>query len=173
MNAMEALIAARDLLENVTPLAADCGQLCSAACCKDSQDEDEVAGMLLFPGEEALYAHQGAWMELLPSAVLFDGQPVPLLSCFLPCPRRHRPLACRIFPLTPYVRTAPDGTERLTVRMDVRARPLCPLYDSGMAGLDPAFVAAAKQALRILWDNETHREYLRVLTAHLDEYQWL
>ena len=33
MNAMEALIAARDLLENVTPLAADCGQLCSAACC--------------------------------------------------------------------------------------------------------------------------------------------
>ena len=46
MTTKEALIAARDLLEDVTPLPTDCGQLCSAACCKDSQDEDEVAGML-------------------------------------------------------------------------------------------------------------------------------
>lgn len=173
MTTKEALIAARNLLENVTPLATDCGKLCSAACCKDSQDEEEVAGMLLFPEEADLYAHQGAWMELVPSAVLFDGQPVELLTCFLPCPRKHRPLACRIFPLVPYVKTAADGTEKLTVRMDVRAKPLCPLYDSGMAGLDPAFVQTVKDALRILWADETHREYLRVLTAHLKEYQWL
>lgn len=173
MTTKEALIAARDLLENVTPLPTDCGQLCSAACCRDSQDEDEIAGMLLFPGEAELYKHQGTWMELLPSAVLFDGEPVELLTCYLPCPRKHRPLACRIFPLVPYVKYNENGEERLTVRMDVRSKPVCPLYDSGMAGLSPEFVAKVKEALRILWADETHREYLKVLTEHLKEYDWL
>lgn len=172
MTTKEALIAARDLLEDVTPLPTDCGQLCSAACCMDSQDEDEVAGMLLFPEEESLYTHQGTWMELLDSAVLFDGQPVPLLTCFLPCPRKHRPLACRIFPLVPYVKYV-DGEPKLTVRMDIRSKPVCPLYDSGMAGLSPEFVSRVKDALRILWADETHREYLCTLTEHLKEYQWL
>ena len=168
MTTKEALIAARDRLNEVTPLKTDCGALCGAACCQDSPDPNETAGMLLFPGEAELYAHQGTWMELLPSALLFDGQPVPLLACHLPCPRRHRPLACRIFPLVPFVK---DG--KLTVRMDVRARPLCPLYDSGIAGLDPDFVAAVKDALRILWADPVHREYLCLLTEHLKEYQWL
>lgn len=168
MTTMEALIAARDLLENVTPLNVDCGGLCSAACCKDSPDEDEVAGMLLFPGEAPLYAHQGAWMQLLPSSLTFDGEQVPLLACHLPCPRKHRPLACRIFPLVPYVKN-----DKLTVRMDVRAKPLCPLYDSGIAGLDPTFVSAVKNALRVLWADEMHKEYLHMLTSHLKEYEWL
>ncbi len=168
MTTKEALLAARELLEDVTPLPTDCGALCNAACCKDSQDEDEVAGMLLFPEEAALYAHQGTWMELLDSAVLFDGEPVPLLTCHLPCPRKQRPLACRIFPLVPYVKN-----DKLTLRMDVRAKPLCPLYDSGLNGLSPEFIDKVKQALRILWADETHREYLYTLTEHLKEYEWL
>lgn len=168
MNAMEALVAARDLLENVTPLATDCGLLCSAACCKDSQDEDEVAGMLLFPGEEALYAHQGAWMELLPSAVLFDGQPVPLLSCFLPCPRRHRPLACRIFPLTPV--KAASG--RWTVRMDARARAMCPLVRSGVKGLDPDFARGVVRAMRIIAETPEGEAFLERWAALEQEYRF-
>ena len=64
MTTKEALLAARDLLEQVTPLSTDCGALCGAACCQDSPDEDSVAGMLLFPEEAPLYARQGAWMEL-------------------------------------------------------------------------------------------------------------
>ena len=158
---------ARALLEDATPLRTDCGLLCAHACCLP--DEDGQGGVYLFPGEKPL---TGDWGEIVPEEIL-PGVPADMLICRGACDRRLRPLACRIFPLTPYVKTAPDGTEKLTVRMDVRARPLCPLYDSGMAGLNPTFVAAVKQALRILWDNETHREYLRVLTAHLDEYQWL
>ena len=50
-SALEAVKAARDLLENVTPLPTDCGAFCSAACCKDDPDY-ETSGMLLFPGEE-------------------------------------------------------------------------------------------------------------------------
>ena len=35
------------LLQNATPLRTDCGVLCGKACCKG----DDMAGMLLFPGE--------------------------------------------------------------------------------------------------------------------------
>ena len=168
-SALEAVKAARDLLENVTPLPTDCGAFCSAACCKDDPDY-ETSGMLLFPGEEALYDNPAAkmWMALSPSGLAHEGKPVPLLSCKLPCPRRMRPLACRLFPLTPYVKG-----DKLTVRIDVRARPVCPLCDSGLAGLSPEFVSAVKQALRILWAQPEQRVYLRTLTEHLKEYEWL
>ena len=104
-------------------------------------------------------------MELLPSHLLCAGEPVPLLTCRMPCPRPMRPLACRLFPLGPFVKG-----DRLTVRMDLRARPLCPLYSSGIAGLSPAFVSAVKSALRLLWADPVHREYLCLLTEHLKEY---
>ena len=69
-SALEAVKAARDLLENVTPLPTDCGAFCSAACCKDDPDY-ETSGMLLFPGEEALYDNPAAkmWMALSPSGL--------------------------------------------------------------------------------------------------------
>jgi len=39
---------AKSIIGELTPLKGhDCGQLCSAACCKG----DEQTGMLLFPGE--------------------------------------------------------------------------------------------------------------------------
>ena len=53
MTETEALLAARALLADVTPLRTDCGRCCGAACC--APDEDGQGGMLLFPGEEALF----------------------------------------------------------------------------------------------------------------------
>ncbi len=165
--ALRALNEARALLENITPLKSDCGRLCGSLCCKDGDGEEE-AGMLLFPGEEKLYAHQGTWMELLDSALLFRGEPVRLLVCSLPCPRRLRPLSCRIFPLFPYL--TEKGVE---ARLDVRARPLCPLCDYGEQGLDPAFVRAVRDAGEILAQDPAQREFLRLLTEHIGEYLWL
>ena len=49
MEALEAVMAARDLLEQVTPLRTDCGRYCGGACCLS--DEDGQGGMLLVPGE--------------------------------------------------------------------------------------------------------------------------
>ena len=169
LTATEAVCRARDLLEEVTPLSSDCGRLCSAACCRDDP-EYETSGMLLFPGEAALYDAPEAkmWMEITPSGLVHHGSPVPLLSCRLPCPRRLRPLACRLFPLTPYVRG-----DRLTLRMDVRARPVCPLCDYGLQGLSPDFVSAVREALRILWAQEEQRDFLYTLTSHLKEYEWM
>ncbi len=151
---LSALLEARDALENLTPLKEDCGALCAAACCRD--DADEGLGMLLFPGEEALYGPEdAAWMRLEASASYRLGEPVRLLICEGTCPREKRPLACRIFPLAPAVR---EG--EISARVDARARCLCPVADSGVAGLDPDFVRAAERAFQILSGDETQRAYL-------------
>ena len=42
-----------DILEEVTPLTEDCGQVCGGRCCKATA---QSIGMLLFPGEETLLA---------------------------------------------------------------------------------------------------------------------
>ena len=42
-----------------------------------------------------------------------------------------------------------------------------------MRVLSPEFVSAVKQALRILWAQPEQRAYLRTLTEHLKEYEWL
>ena len=48
----ESLVAARKLLEVITPLQTDCGLVCGGACCQTHPGEE--TGMLLFPGEAAL-----------------------------------------------------------------------------------------------------------------------
>lgn len=52
MSSLSAVLSARAALSDLTPLLTDCGRLCGFACCKG----DEQTGMLLFPGEEALFA---------------------------------------------------------------------------------------------------------------------
>ena len=40
----EAIIQAYEIIGRETPLKADCGQLCGAACCKDYDEREEYAG---------------------------------------------------------------------------------------------------------------------------------
>ena len=49
----ESLVAARKLLEEITPLQTDCGLVCGGACCQTHPGEE--TGMLLFPGEAEMY----------------------------------------------------------------------------------------------------------------------
>ena len=73
MSAIQAVLAARELLENLTPLKTDCGRLCQAACCQG----DENTGMLLFPEEETLY--EGcAFADVLPLDYDLGGTPAHL-----------------------------------------------------------------------------------------------
>lgn len=167
MTEEEALLAARELLKNNTPLRFDCGKLCENACCKE-QDE-EISGMLLFPGEDALYAGQETWMEIYESDLPFDGLSVPLFVCKLPCPRNLRPLSCRIFPLFPYLQS--DGTIR--VGIDIRARNLCPLAEHGVEGLSKEFADTVKKAAELLLPFERQRRFLALLTQNVRAYDWL
>ena len=141
---------ARELLAEVTPLKTDCGKVCGARCCRPLEGEE--TGMLLFPGEEALYRDKAGF------AVSRDGSlgiPALLLICGGTCDRMERPLSCRIFPLLPKWR---DG--RVRVVRDRRGFEVCPLLPSGLGAFDPAFVDAVRAAGEALYRVDAHREFL-------------
>lgn len=142
----------------LTPMASDCGALCGAACC--GTDEDGQGGVHLFPGEAALL-RDAEWGRIVPATL------APMLVCEGPCDRERRPLGCRIFPLTPV--RGRDG--RWTVRMDARARAMCPLSRSGLKGLDPAFVRAVRDALRLIAEDPEGDAFLEKWAALEAEYR--
>jgi len=144
---------ARMCLENETPLQTDCGALCGAACC--APDEDGQGGVLLFPGEADLTG-KIVWGQIIDLDDRGDGLPGRMLICRAPCDRPARPLGCRLFPLTP----AFSGGQ-WTVRPDRRAWPVCPLMNSGLKGLSPSFVAAARCAVAMIAESEEGREFLK------------
>ena len=152
--APDAVLAARALLESVTPLKRDCGRICGGACCQG----DEASGMLLFPGEEALY--EGcAFARVVPARFELAGRPALLLVCDGACKRKNRPLACRLFPL--FLTFEDDGSTR--VRMDMRVGEVCPLCDYGLDAIDPAFRDDARRAYDALLGDEECRAYMKAL----------
>lgn len=154
MSGRSAVLAARELLNHLTPLKTDCGRLCQGACCQG----DEATGMLLFPGEEALY-EDCAFARVVPTGFSLGGTPAQLLVCDGRCDRKNRPLACRLFPL--FLKFREDQTPVL--RMDARARAVCPLMDYGMRALDPEFKQAARRAYDLLLEDEVCAAYLKAL----------
>ena len=154
MSETHAVLAARELLNHLTPLKTDCGRLCQGACCQG----DEATGMLLFPGEEALYENC-AFARVVPTGFSLGGTPAQLLVCSGRCDRKNRPLACRLFPL--FLKFREDQTPVL--RMDARARAVCPLTDYGMKALDPEFRQAARRAYDLLLEDGICAAYLKAL----------
>lgn len=138
------------LLDNVTPLLTDCGFLCDARCCKGGSND----GMLLFPGEESLLletAEPGSipgerrgWRLTDSNIQVPDThEPVKLLVCNGRCDRRFRPMACRMFPLLPWL----DRQGRVRIRPDLRAYATCPLLSGTDAPpVQPAFAEAVREA---------------------------
>ncbi|MBE5807127.1 MAG: hypothetical protein E7317_02170 [Clostridiales bacterium] len=143
---IETIIRARAAIPS-TPLAFDCGSRCGAACC--SADEDGQGGVWLLPGEDALL-EDVSWGHVVPAPT------APMLMCDGPCDRDARPLLCRIFPLTPFVRK--DGS--IGVRTDARAAAVCPLARGGKRAMLPAFVRDVEEVVRILMREETTRAVL-------------
>lgn len=158
---MSALEEARMALQDAAPLRADCGRLCGAACCQ--ADETGENGMLLYPGEESLYADV-SWAKLFWDAHMSAWR----LVCGGACPRAERPLGCRFFPIIPYW-----AGEAVVLSMDVRAWPLCPLMPSGKKGLSRDFLAAAGAAVKHLSAEPCQMEWIKRQTALIQEYEGL
>lgn len=139
------------LLNRVSPLPTDCGQLCSAACCNcggdsggDSLDFD--MGIYLLPGEEKLFTQKEDWLKWtaeyaedyeFPSS--WSGK-VYFIRCKNPphCPREMRPLQCRFYPLAPYL------TEKGELKLILSPTELpyqCPLISDKIT-LQDSFVKA-------------------------------
>ncbi|MBQ3519151.1 MAG: hypothetical protein IKJ63_06955 [Clostridia bacterium] len=145
---------AYDILSELTPLQDDCGLLCNGKCCKGSSSD----GMLLFPGEEKYFENE-------PSFVIKESSCGKTLICKGTCNRKTRPLACRIFPLFPYVTKAENGY-RVNVLKDVRALQYCPLDGDDIL---PGFYRAVRLATRNLLRDEQSAQFLLNMTRSLTD----
>ena len=173
---------AYEIIGAATPILADCGKLCGAACCEGNtretqsgmpsadaqgddggsgaQNEDCELGMFLFPGEYDLLSREPGYRFF---RVPFMGGLAWFMVCEGVCDRRKRPLACRMFPLAPHVNDL-GKTEALP---DPRAGLLCPLADCDI--LDPAFRGAVEKAFSRLAREPEILEYMKLLSAELEE----
>lgn len=143
------------LLENVTPLTTDCGQVCDGRCCQPSADSE---GMRLLPGEEELLAHGGFTLK--------DADGGVLLTCGGRCRRETRPFMCRVFPLFPYV--GEDG--RVRAVYDPRSFRLCPLTrNRAHVPLRRDFVRAVRRAGRLLMQDAACAEFIKNQSREIDD----
>ncbi len=154
------------LFDNITPVPADCGALCDKACCRDDE-----GGMYLFPGEERVYSLlKPDWVRIEESdfTYLYNGErkKVKIAFCDSFCDRYQRPLACRIFPLTPYL---DEG--KITVITDPRARAVCPIAKTFLQNdYDRAFTKNVKNTFVLLTKNPEFRAFMNEYSAYLDDF---
>ena len=146
----ETILRAYAAIGERTPLCSDCGALCGAACCES--DGDGQGGVCLLPGEKDLIG-DAEWMEISHD----PSMDTEMIVCTAMCEREKRPFLCRVFPLCPAI--GRDG--KWTVRMDARARAMCPLARGGVRGLDPQFVRGCMRAVRILAEEPDGADFLR------------
>lgn len=154
------------LFDGITPVPADCGALCDKACCCGDD-----SGMYLFPGEASVYSLLAPdWIRIEDSdfTYSFNGteKRVKIAFCNGSCDRYQRPLACRIFPLTPYL-----DNGRLRVITDPRSKSVCPLGKAlHLEDYDRSFVKNVKSAFVLLSKNAEFREFLKEYSRYLEDF---
>ncbi len=155
------------LFDKHTPISVDCGELCGAACCAGDD-----CGMFLFPGEWEVYrllSPEGFRIECSDLTYTYNGNKIrtPLLVCDGKCDRFMRPLACRIFPLTPIL----DKDGNISVITDPRAKSLCPLAKTFyMNEYDEEFVRSIRKAFGLLKKNKQVFAFLQEYTKYIEEF---
>lgn len=166
MNAAYIYLQLYRLFDDCTPIKADCGQLCGSICCAGDD-----SGMYLFPGEKEVYkllTPEWAHIEESDFTYDFNGKQytVPLFMCNGSCDRFSRPLACRIFPLTPYLKN-----NKLEIIIDPRAKSICPLAKGLLIDdFDPTFTANVKKAFVFLMKNKHFSHYMKIYSSYLDDF---
>ncbi|MBQ3038087.1 MAG: hypothetical protein IJD30_02795 [Clostridia bacterium] len=167
MNSAYVYLQLYKLFDKVTPLKVDCGKLCERACCKGDD-----CGMYLFPGERKVFnmlRPNWGYIENSDFSYTYNSKQksVPIIFCSGNCDRYQRPLACRIFPLTPYI----DETGTLKIITDPRAKALCPLAKTlDISEYDRGFLKNVKRAFDILATNDEVYTFLDTYSRQLDEY---
>lgn len=154
------------LFDDITPIKADCGKLCNCACCKGDD-----SGMYLFPGEKKVYELiNPSWIRIEQSDFYYtcEGKKrnVPIAMCNGKCDRFQRPLACRIFPLTPYLENG-----ELKIITDPRAKSVCPMAKVMKKDeYSPEFVRNVERTFKLLMKNKVFRDFMNSYSEYLSEY---
>ena len=157
---LDTILRAYAAIGESTPLCSDCGALCGAACCES--DGDGQGGVDLLPGEKDLVG-DAEWMEISHD----PSMDTEMIVCTAMCEREKRPFLCRVFPLCPVI----GRNGKWTVRMDARARAMCPLTRGGVRGLDPEFVRGCMRAVRILAEEPDGADFLARWAAIEEEFR--
>lgn len=167
MNAYKFYSQAYKMLNNITPIPVDCGELCNKACCSDTFNEaDNEAGMYLYPGEEVMFENVKGF-KILNSDFKYENGFAKLVVCTEPCKRENRPLSCRIFPLIPYKKE----NSPITTLIDPRAKRMCPLAKTfKMDDFDLGFVQSVSYIFRVLIKESHVRNFVIEQSYLLDEY---
>lgn len=148
---------AYELLERVTPLTYDCGKLCDGLCCKG----DGQTGMHLFPGEEEIIRN-------IDGFIILDCESnygYKMVVCNGTCDRKHRPLACRIYPCFPMI--TEDGFD---VRTDIRGIGTCPILTENMK-INYSFLRQVRKVARLLSTDEEMKSYIISINNMLNEIE--
>lgn len=149
------------LFDDCTPLKADCGKSCDGACCTDEGGE----GMLLYPGEQVMLKDAG-FLKVEKSEFTVEGKQVPIAVCEGKCNRSYRPLACRIFPLFPYVKPG----SRPIIIMDPRANAICPIARvMKPSDLEKRFVRRVELTAKLLYCIPKTRKFMEEQSELLDD----
>ena len=145
------------LFDDVTPVPVDCGQLCDKACCKGDD-----SGMFLFPGEKEVFNLLNPdWVRIEKTDFTYDYNgktyTTPIAMCQGYCDRYQRPLACRIFPLTPYI----DKNGHMDIIVDPRAKGVCPMAKGFyLEDFDAVFIKNIKKAFSLLMKNKQFKAFM-------------
>ncbi len=168
MNSAYVYLQLYKLFNNSTPIKADCGKLCNAACCKG-----EDGGMYLFPGEKRVFELLTPdWIRLEKSDFTYEyngkKKSVYIAFCNESCDRFERPLACRIFPLTPIL----DDDGKLDIIIDPRSKAICPMGAAfKLDDFDAGFIKNVKKTFITLSKNKEFAEFLKAYTEYLKDFQ--
>lgn len=156
------------LFDTNTPLKVDCGKLCDGACCRGDD-----SGMFLFPGELSVYKllnPEGFRVEMSDLEYIHNEKKhkTPIVFCEGDCDRYVRPLACRIFPLTPIL----NDEGKLEIITDPRAKRLCPLAKTlYLNEYDADFMEAIRKAFLVLLKNKQVYSFMQEYTKYINEFK--
>ena len=117
--------------------------------------------MELFPGEEKLFEGDDNYQ------IIRKGNSV-LIKCNGSCDRMNRPLACRLFPLFPFVEDV-DGVKTLSVIRDPRGASICPIAHDEQVKFDREFVRAVRRAGMFLMKDKDCADYLEEMSDTLND----
>ncbi len=133
------------LLDMVSPLPTDCGQLCGAACCTCGTEESPASGeegldlgIYLLPGEDKIFTNESRNEYTWTKEKAYDFEfplswtgSINFIKCKTPplCKRELRPIQCRTFPLAPHIEK--DG-QLFLILFPGELPYSCPLIDENM-----------------------------------------